>query len=114
VIAAMAGHCIDAAPMLPWYFPTLEDYRGRLTARGFEVAMIELIDRPTTLPGDIGDWLETFVEPILLALDAPDRPKVVEQVRRSLRADLYKPGTGWVADYVRLRFKAIKPAGAER
>jgi len=33
--------------------------------------------------------------------------------REALEAALYRPGTGWVADYVRLRFLAIKPSASE-
>lgn len=112
--AAMARRGIDAAPLLPWYFPDVDDYRGRLAARGFQVVAIDLIDRPTTLPGDIADWLETFAEPVLFAIDPAVRPALIEEVREALRPALFQPGTGWVADYVRLRFKAVKPAESDR
>ena len=44
----------------PWYFPTTEDYGGRLAKVGFAVAYIEIIPRPTPLPGDMSGFLETF------------------------------------------------------
>ncbi len=37
----------------PWYFPTVEDYRSRLERQRFQVDYIELIPRPTPLPGDV-------------------------------------------------------------
>ncbi len=111
--AAMADRGIDAA-LLRWYFPTVDDYRGRLTACGFEVVSIALIDRPTRLPGDITAWLETFAEPVLLALEPAARPALLGQVRKMLKPELYGADTGWTADYVRLRFKALKPPSADR
>ena len=45
---------------LPWYFPTAEEYRAKLERGGFEVTAIALFARPTTLPGDIAAWFETF------------------------------------------------------
>ena len=112
--AAMADRGIDAAALLPWYFPTVEDYRGRLTARGFGIVSIALIDRPTRLPGDIAAWLETFAEPVLLALEPAARPALLEEVREMLRPELHGADAGWTADYVRLRFKAFKPSPADR
>ena len=44
----------------PWYFPAPAEYKERLENQGFSVSYIELIPRPTPLPGDIGGWLETF------------------------------------------------------
>ncbi len=112
--AAMAKRGIDAAPLLPWYFPTVEDYRNRLAARGFAVTSIALIDRPTRLPGDIAAWLETFAEPVLLALAPGARPALLDEVREMLRPDLCWADGGWIADYVRLRFRAVKPVSADR
>ncbi len=36
----------DGRPASPWYFPTPEDYGGRLRAGGFDVRYIALIPRP--------------------------------------------------------------------
>ena len=44
---------IDAEPLNPWYFPTVEDYQSRLEANGFSVNDIKLIPRPTPLPTDL-------------------------------------------------------------
>jgi SAM-dependent methyltransferase len=61
---------LDSKSAYPWYFPDPDEYQARLEARDFEIRSIELIPRPTPLPGDIREW---------------------------------------VADYVRLRFAAIRP-----
>lgn len=108
--AALERRGIDAARFNPWYFPTPEDYGARLHARGFAVASIALIPRPTPLPGDITAWLETFAESFTAALPAADRPAFLEEVRETLRPALCDADGQWTADYVRLRFAARKPA----
>lgn len=109
--AAAAARGVDAEARLSWYFPSAGEYRARLEARGFRVAEIQTIDRPTRLPGDVTDWLETFAEPVLLAFGPNDREAVADEVREALRPALYDPDSGWTADYVRLRFRALKPGG---
>ena len=104
---ALAAQGVDAARLNPWYFPTDVEYRALLESGGFDVRWIALIPRPTPLPGDIGDWLETFAESFLVA--APDRPAAVAAVREELRPSLYADGH-WTADYLRLRFAAVKRA----
>ncbi len=107
---ALRRRGIDAGACFPWYFPAPAEYRARLAARGFDVRAMSLVERPTVLPGDIAGWLETFAGPFLGAVPDGDRPAVIAEVRDALRPGLHRPGTGWVADYVRLRFLAVKPA----
>ena len=118
IAGALAGALerrgIDAASRFPWYFPTPEAYRRKLAARGFEIRAMTLVERPTTLPGDIAGWLETFAAPFVEAVADEDRPALIAEVRDALEPALYRPGNGWVADYVRLRFLAVKPAAADR
>ncbi len=92
-----------------WYFPTPADYRTRLEASGFAVASIELIPRPTALPGEIADWLWTFGESFIKTLPASEQADYVAEVAEALRADLCDAQGAWTADSVRLRFAAAKP-----
>jgi len=108
--AALERRGIDAARINPWYFPTTEDYGGRLRAHGFAVRYIALIPRPTPLPGDITGWFETFAESFTAALPVMQRAAFVDEVRERLRPELCNPEGQWTADYVRLRFAADKPA----
>ncbi len=108
--AALARRGTDAVRVNPWYFPTTEDYGGRLRAHGFSVTSIALIPRPTPLPGDITAWLETFAESFTAALPVAQRPAFLDEVREALRPDLCDADGQWTADYVRLRFAALKPA----
>jgi trans-aconitate methyltransferase len=96
------------APELPWYFPGVEEYRARLEAGGFAVEEITLFPRPTPLPGDIGAWIETFCAGSLARLEGTERAPFLSELREALRPHLQQPDGGWIADYVRLRFAAIK------
>ena len=107
--SALARRGIDAVACDPWFFPTGEDYRTRLEARGFIVGKLMLFPRPTPLPGDISGWLETFAQPFLGAVKPDDRQMLIREVRTALEPQLYDPARGWVADYTRLRFAARRP-----
>lgn len=96
----------------PWFFPRVEDYRRLLEAQGFMVESIALFARPTPLPGDIRDWLETFAPPYLSVLPVTERGAVVLEVVDALRGALCDADGVWTVDYVRLRFSARKPKSA--
>ena len=105
----LARRGIDGSGLNPWYFPTPDDYIGRLVAPGFRVDSIALIPRPTVLPGDIGGLMETFMESFTAALAPGDRTAFVGEVREALRPKLCDPDGRWTADYMLLRFAATKP-----
>lgn len=106
--AALKRRGIEGDSVNPWYFPTAEDYRGRLEARGFNVTWIALIPRPTPLPGDVTAWLETFAQSFSGALPEGERPAFITEVQETLRPQLCDSEGKWTADYVRLRFAALK------
>ncbi len=92
----------------PWYFPTDDEYRERLEKRGFEVNYIALIPRPTQLPGEIGGWLETFAESFTSRVPVANRPGFLDEVREVMKPSLCDENGDWTADYIRLRFAAMK------
>jgi len=114
LVEALGRRGIDGQLANPWYFPTVEDYRARLETQGFRVDFIALIPRPTPLPGHLRDWLEIFAASFIARVPLPDRPAFVEEVTETLRAALADADGKWTADYVRLRFAAVKPAGSPR
>ena len=93
----------------PWYFPRPGEYRDLLEAAGFRVESIDLFARPTQLPGDAGGWLETFAQTYINAVPEEERPALVTEVVAALQTALVNEHGDWVADYVRLRFRASKP-----
>ena len=99
---------MDGEARVPWYFPTPGDYATRLERAGFRVDSIALIPRPTPLPGDILGWLETFAHSFLEGLSGAARAKYLQEVRAALEPQLRQSDGTWVADYVRLRFAAVR------
>jgi trans-aconitate methyltransferase len=107
--AAVARRGVDTAPLSPWYFPTPEEYAGKLRAAGFTVRHIELFPRPTPLPTRLADWFDTFGEAFLAAVPPAERAAVRAEAEALAAPTLKKPDGSWFADYVRLRFAAVKP-----
>ena len=106
LFAVLEARGLEPRSAFPWYFPTPEDYQGRLEAAGFAVSSIALIPRPTPLPGEMGGWLETFAESFLKQVPAGERPALIAEVTEALRPQLCDEEGRWSADYVRLRFAA--------
>lgn len=104
----LAHYGIDANARDPWYFPSAEEYAGRLERAGFRVRSIVLFDRPTPLPTGVEGWLATFAQTQLAGLSAQQARAALSEVRQVLEPQLCGPN-GWFADYVRLRFAADKP-----
>jgi trans-aconitate methyltransferase len=107
--AVLGRRGLDAHRLSPWYFPSAAAYREKLHAAGFTVKGIRLVPRPTALPTSIEPWLETFGEAFLGALPEPDRSAARAEVADLLRPVLVDETGTWIADYVRLRFRATLP-----
>lgn len=99
----------DGQKAVPWYFPSVDDYGARLAAAGFELSYIALIPRPTPLPDMMG-WLTTFSGSFTALLPPDERTDFLRSVQAQLRPQLCDTSGNWVADYVRLRFKAHRSA----
>jgi len=108
LVSALGHRGIDGTALDLLFLPTAEEYAALLEAGGFSVRTISLFARPTPLPGELSAWLETFAQSFLRAVPDEDRPRLMEDVSTTLRPRLYQAGRGWVADYVRLRFAAVK------
>ena len=103
---ALQKRSIEPWSVDPWYYAAPQEYTELLSRHGFTVDYIELIPRPTKLPGDILGWLEVFAQPFSKAVAEPQRAEFLLEVREQLQAKLRQPDGRWYADYVRLRFKA--------
>ncbi len=114
LVRALDRRGIDGESRVPWYFPTPDDYAARLERAGFHVDSIALIPRPTPLPGDIVDWLETFAKSFFHGFSDDARDEYLQEVRAELEPGLRDERGVWIADYVRLRFAATRPAREKR
>jgi SAM-dependent methyltransferase len=92
----------NPASAIPWYFPTVDDYRARLERAGLAAEYIALIPRPTPLPTHMRGWLETFAIPFTARIVEPERGEFLDAVVERLRPVLCDEQDRWTADYMRL------------
>lgn len=107
--AVLGRHGLDAHRLSPWYFPSAAAYRKKLEDAGFSVEEIRIVPRPTALPTSIEPWLDTFAQSFLGALPEPDRSSARAEAADLLRPVLMDETGTWMADYIRLRFRATLP-----
>ncbi len=105
-LAALARRGIDARTLEPWIFPSPAGFSRRLEAHGFTVESIDLIPRPTALPGHVAGWLRTFGGPYLELVAPEEHDDFVAELVDLLEPVLCDDAGEWTLDYVRLRFRA--------
>lgn len=93
-----------------FYFPTIGEYAPLLEKAGFRVEYASLFDRPTPQKGEHGvrDWIEMFVKKPFEGMSEAEKEEIVKEAEEQLRSVLCPDGT-WFIDYVRIRFRAVKP-----
>lgn len=91
-----------------WYFPSPAEYATVLEHAGFTVRRLCLYERPTPLPTGIEGWLKTFATPMLACLDAAQQSTIIATACATLKQQLPQDQGIYIADYVRLRFEAVK------
>ncbi|RUM62071.1 MAG: SAM-dependent methyltransferase [Sulfurimonas sp.] len=90
-----------------WYFPSPQEYRSLLEQHGFNVTYVALIPRPTPID-DMAHWLALFSNGVTAQLSHNQVVQFRQEVRERLRATNYTDANGWMADYVRIRVRAVK------
>jgi trans-aconitate methyltransferase len=105
---ALRRRGVDPTTIDPWYYPSPEDFSKILVDSGFTVRYIEIIPRPTRLPGELLDWLEIFAQPFTNAVEMSDRQSFLDEVCGRSESALRDPDGRWTVDYVRLRFAAVR------
>jgi trans-aconitate methyltransferase len=105
---ALRRRGIDPLAVDPWYFPSAEDFSNLLVNSSFTVRSIEIIQRPTPLPGELFDWLEIFAQPFTNAIEKNQRRSFLDEVCRRSETALRDADGRWTVDYVRLRFASVK------
>jgi len=108
ISAVLARRGLDARRLSPWYFPSASAYRGKLEEAGFLVKDIGIFPRPTVVESGIEAWLGNFTDDFFMALPEPDRAAAHAEVAALLRPIMVDETGTWIADYVRLRFRAVR------
>lgn len=109
--ASLAEEGVPAASLPnPWYFPSPAQYAAVLERAGFAIELLQAFPRPTPLEGEDGlaTWYRLFAGDFL-ALVAPARREAVVARAVAMAAPSQWHAGHWVADYRRLRFRAIRP-----
>jgi len=107
--AVLARRGLDAMQFSPWYFPSASAYRKKLEAAGFTVTEIGIFPRPTVVESGIEAWLDNFTEDFFAPLQVSDRAAARAEVVELLQPVMVDETGTWIADYVRLRFRAVLP-----
>lgn len=104
----LARYGIDAEETAASFFPSPTHYARLLREGGFTVQTMELNPRPTPLPAGMEGWLNTFRNGVLDLLPPADRTKALVETVAMLEPVLRDADGRWSADYVRLRFSAVR------
>ena len=92
-----------------WFFPTPEEEKELLGRYGLKVKRMISFSRPTLLPTGIKGWLQTFSAPAFVNIPKEMHEKLIDEIAEKLENELEKNENGQIlADYVRLRFEAVK------
>ncbi|WP_231490463.1 class I SAM-dependent methyltransferase [Pedobacter sp. Leaf170] len=92
-----------------WFFPSVSEYSNLLESKGFEVEQVWLFDRPTKLIGEEGMyvWINQFAQHALKNFTEKEAEDIKNLAVEILKPNYFMKGE-WMADYRRLRVKAIK------
>jgi trans-aconitate methyltransferase len=107
LLAVVSQWGLNAEKLEHNYFPTPFQYREQLEAAGFKVEEIGLFPRPTPLPeSGMRGWLETFRRGLFDQVPEDHRELAIHETVGLLHPILRTASGEWIADYVRLRFRA--------
>ena len=107
IAAVLARRGFDAQLLSPWYFPSAAAYREKLEAAGFAVTEIGIFPRPTVVASGIEAWFDNFTDDFFAPLSEAERAAARAEAVGLLRPVLVDETGTWIADYVRLRFRAV-------
>ncbi|MEO1613418.1 MAG: methyltransferase domain-containing protein [Pseudomonadota bacterium] len=108
LIAVLAARGVETDLRDVWYFPSAEEQARRLEAAGLKVDDIAIHPRPTPVKAGMEAWLETLAAPALARLPQAERADARAQTAALVKPALCDADGNWVADYSRLRFRAVK------
>ena len=106
---ALQSQNIDYKARNPWKFPSVDETIAKLEAQGFRVQSIGRYNSPIELSHGLRLWLEVFAASHTEGMTDEEKNSFYEDVEEYCLPMLYNKKTqAWTADYVRLRFLAVK------
>ena len=94
------------------FYPSISDYSKLLETNGFEVSLAMLFDRPTKLEegsNGLRQFIEMFFDWLFEHATPHQKEHCLARTEEQLKQELFIDNT-WVADYRRIRIKAVKMA----
>ncbi len=107
--AVLQRYGVDAEQASTSFYPPERAYRQLLESHGFHVKFMALVPRPTMIASGMDAWLRTFRRGVLACIPDADRESAITSCVKLLEPVLQDEDGMWWADYVRLRFHAMKP-----
>lgn len=107
LLAVLRGMGVETDLGEIWYFPSAAEQTRRLEAAGFRVEEIAIHPRPTPVKAGMAAWLDTLSAPCLALLPEDRRAEARDRVAALVRPALCDADGNWMADYARLRFRAV-------
>ena len=107
VQTALERRGIEIENLHPWIFYTHDSLTGLIENHGMKLKSMETLERPTTLPGTVSEWMSVYANNYLSCLHPKEREAFLDELMELARPTLFRDGK-WFADYVRLRFHAVK------
>ena len=92
----------------PCFNPTLAFYKAALEKAGFKVIQIERFERPTPLGEGAIEWFKMYTSGLIKDFDQKTLDLYINRTMERLRKNHVFEGDSWTADFVRLRFYALR------
>ncbi len=109
LMAALAEAGVETDLTEIWSFPSAEVQEERLKAAGFLVETCTLHPRPTPVAAGLEAWFNAVAGPAVALAPADKQAEVRARAAKLAAPALRDEKKRWVADYVRLRFRAVRP-----
>jgi len=92
----------------PCFNPTAAFYKAALEKAGFKLMQIERFERPTPLGEGAIEWFKMYTSGLIKDFDQKTLDLYIIKTMALLKQNHVFEGDSWTADFVRLRFSALK------
>jgi len=92
----------------PCFNPTVAFYKAALEKGGFKVIQIGRFERPTPLGEGAIEWFKMYTSGLIKDFDQKTLDLYISKTMDLLKKNHVFEGDSWTADFVRLRFFALK------